>query len=116
MFTLTLDCELSGKNSRRRPLSNWYSVMPSTVATFFGAGRSPAAEPPISGQTTATSKTSDVFLITWPDCPKGGEATSVSTTLFAIAKKTVLAADSRVAFIRETLVQSSTVESHLHHA
>ena len=36
MFTVTLDCELSGKSNTRRPLSSWYSVMPSTEATFFG--------------------------------------------------------------------------------
>src|SRR6266478_1049622 len=36
MFTVTLDWELSGKTNTRRPLSSWYSVMPSTDAIFLG--------------------------------------------------------------------------------
>ena len=36
MLTVTFGLEASGKSSSRRPLSNRYSVIPSTVATFFG--------------------------------------------------------------------------------
>src|ERR1039458_5035308 len=36
MFTVTLDCELSGSRRMAKPLSSWYSVRPSTEATFFG--------------------------------------------------------------------------------
>jgi len=41
-LTVTFDCEWSGKSKARRPLSNWYSMMPSTVATLRGAGGSTA--------------------------------------------------------------------------
>ena len=36
MFTVNLDCELSGNSNTRRPLSSWYSVMPSTDVIFLG--------------------------------------------------------------------------------
>src|SRR5436190_10469415 len=41
-LTVTFDWELSGKSNARRPLSNWYSVMPSTVATLRGEDGSAA--------------------------------------------------------------------------
>src|SRR5215471_21558359 len=44
MFTVTFDCELSGKSKTRTPLSNWYSLMPSTVATFLGLDTSAAKQ------------------------------------------------------------------------
>src|SRR3954465_13118718 len=36
MLTVTLDCELSGNRRSLKPLLNWYSVIPSTDATFLG--------------------------------------------------------------------------------
>src|SRR6516164_2500685 len=36
MLTVTFDCELSGKSNTRRPLSSWYSIIPSTVVIFLG--------------------------------------------------------------------------------
>src|SRR5262245_26203333 len=35
MFTVSVDCVGSGNSSTWRPLSSWYSVMPSTVRIFF---------------------------------------------------------------------------------
>ena len=42
---VTLGLELSGNNKTRRPLSSAYSVMPSTVTTFFGSAAEEAEVP-----------------------------------------------------------------------
>jgi hypothetical protein len=53
MLTLLVGREASGKSSSRAPLSNRYSEIPSTVATFAGGAANP---PPVMLAKAAKSK------------------------------------------------------------
>src|SRR6266853_300944 len=59
MFTVTLDWELSGKSNTRRPLSSWYSVMPSTDAIFLAIPAAKQSWP----ATSATTLNINCFLV-----------------------------------------------------
>src|SRR5262249_17085015 len=63
MLTVTSGLESSGKSRTRRPLGSLYSVMPSTVATFFGTASAERAGAPITtAATRATARRGDCVL------------------------------------------------------
>ena len=62
MFTVTVGCDGSGKSSTCRPLSSWYSVMPSTVAIFFGSAARAAIGPATASSIEISEKNQERFM------------------------------------------------------